>query len=297
MKEIQFQQLDSMKTPEEWVNNALNIPKKNNNSRPFPFRARLIASAAAFIVMVAAGVTVFSLMGRGDGLPTQPPAPQPSATDGAPDVQPHTEIVTTPDGSTAVIVIDGTAPEGSSVYSSLIDGTRPGGAPVTVPGASTAEPSGQATSVSATFPSSAEPTEAPAEQPTALPVEPETDPPEPIDTCNEDPTEPELIPAIDDDFYNGWLFFMIPRDSVFYDSSPLYCHITGVNGEAQTVKFAYAERVNVTGKGDNRSGGYCPGMHQELPFGSYYAEIYDGSGHSARFSFQIKDNRDVTITI
>ena len=58
MNECDFKQLKALKTPEKWIENALNIPKKKNKPLPLFLRPSFIGSAAALAVLVAVMITL-----------------------------------------------------------------------------------------------------------------------------------------------------------------------------------------------------------------------------------------------
>lgn len=58
MTEKDFRQLKDLRTPEEWIENALLIPQKKNKPL-FLLRPSVIGAAASLLIIVAAALTLF----------------------------------------------------------------------------------------------------------------------------------------------------------------------------------------------------------------------------------------------
>ncbi len=56
--EKDFRQLKDLRTPEEWIENALLIPQKKNKP-PFLFRPSVIGAAASLLIIATAALTLF----------------------------------------------------------------------------------------------------------------------------------------------------------------------------------------------------------------------------------------------
>ena len=78
MKEFDFSQLQSFKTPGEWIENALKIPNKKNNSTILHFRSYLIGTAASVVIVTAVALTLL-LHTDFSNVPSQPPSALPAA--------------------------------------------------------------------------------------------------------------------------------------------------------------------------------------------------------------------------
>ncbi|MBQ2358125.1 MAG: hypothetical protein II395_05210, partial [Ruminococcus sp.] len=58
MTEKDFRQLKDLRTPEEWIENALLIPQKKTK-QPFLFRPSVIGAAASLLIIATAALTLF----------------------------------------------------------------------------------------------------------------------------------------------------------------------------------------------------------------------------------------------
>lgn len=96
MKKLNFNQLSEVKTPEKWMEKALDIPDKKHT--PFLFSRRLTTSAVVAAVMMMS-VALLVVFGTRNNPPTA--SPQPST-------QQETQILTDPQGNTYVVTIEPT---------------------------------------------------------------------------------------------------------------------------------------------------------------------------------------------
>lgn len=175
MNDIRFDGLQNVKTPENWVENAINIPKKNK-SRPLPLKKIYLIAAAASVAFVV-GLSVFLFLTTG-----QQPLPA------APTISPETTApaFTAQDGARYVPASQGeTPPVTDDDRQTLAASTNPDTADVPM---TATRGSGTATAAPTTSASIAPQTEATAS--TTLPL---TDPPEPA--ASEEPTDEEPVTA------------------------------------------------------------------------------------------------------
>ncbi len=63
MKKVNFNQIKGIKTPESWIENALNIPIENKKPKPFYLKPYFLASAASVVICCALSLYVFSHFG------------------------------------------------------------------------------------------------------------------------------------------------------------------------------------------------------------------------------------------
>ena len=296
MNKNDFQQLNDLKTPEKWLNNAINIPNKKNNPKPFLTKSRIIAFAAVLVVAVAVGVTVFSLMGRESKIPSKPII-SPTAAQSTAPTEAETDRTSGSEASssyeTAYVATypDQTAPSAKNV--TVPDNTS--GTGQTAASAVT-EPyeTVQSTSQAATVPVQTEPRE-PYETiepdvPTESPwyssddpgVETEPDPYEMLEP-NDDP---------DSDNFEHFMCVTISDSSVLSGVKYLYCHIINGDGYSQTAMYTGAERFQIK----NNTGLYNPAIYQNLTCGSYTVVLYDKNGTSYSYPV-VLGGTDIYITI
>lgn len=180
MKEFNFNTLQNLPVPENWIENALAIPgTETNKPAPVPFwrKPRFVAMAATLVLVSALSIALSLTMGR------PPVSVKPDGTLSATEIiwstdeygaTVATEVVVVPDGSTDQ---SGASPtEAKSVITRMIErlfGTESNPSPTTAPGSGrggrtnpTVKPSptgGDTPSLS--------PTEPAVEKPTATPTE------------------------------------------------------------------------------------------------------------------------------
>lgn len=107
MNDFDFEQLKNLKTPENWIENAINIPSKKNKSLPLWLRPTAISSAAAVVLVVAAVLMTLLFQpqpGKTGMTPSLPVQTTAAATDSADETtQQPTQIVEVTDSYGAVI--------------------------------------------------------------------------------------------------------------------------------------------------------------------------------------------------
>lgn len=223
--EKDFRQLKDLRTPEEWIENALLIPQKKNKP-PFLFRPSVIGAAASLLIIATAALTLFLNLRQ---LPepttqtvfqtvtptdtsatttetvhtTQPATTQPTAVSSSPSTAAVSQAASSSQTAPAV------SPSGSSNSSPTpLPTVKPTVSPTASP---TVKPTGS-------------PTVPPTVKPTAVPTEPATYSTQPLTAPTEiKPTVPATVPATlpkeEELYYMGRFIFHAGQGSVFADSA------------------------------------------------------------------------------
>ena len=225
MTEKDFRQLKDLRTPEEWIENALLIPQKKNKP-PFLFRPSVIGAAASLLIIATAALTLFlnlrqlpepttqtvfqtvtptdtSATAKETVHTTQTATTQPTAVSSSPSTA---AVMQTPSSSQSAQAV---SPSGSSNSSSTpLPTVKPTVSPTASP---TVKPTGS-------------PTVPPTVKPTAVPTEPATYSTQPLTAPTEiKPTVPATVPATlpkeEELYYMGRFIFHAGQGSVFADSA------------------------------------------------------------------------------
>ena len=229
MTEKDFRQLKDLRTPEEWIENALLIPQKKNKP-PFLFRPSVIGAAASLLIIATAALTLFLNLRQLPEPTTQtvfqtvtptdtsatttetvqatpPSTMQPTAVSSSPSTAAVSQAASSSQTAQAV------SPSGSSNSSPTpLPTVKPTVSPTVSPTASpTVKPTGS-------------PTVPPTVKPTAVPTEPATYSTQPLTAPTEiKPTVPATVPATlpkeEELYYMGRFIFHAGQGSVFADSA------------------------------------------------------------------------------
>ena len=223
--EKDFRQLKDLRTPEEWIENALLIPQKKNKP-PFLFRPSVIGAAASLLIIATAALTLFLNLRQLPEPTTQtvfqtvtptdtsatttetvqatpPSTMQPTAVSSSPSTA---AVMQTPSSSQTAPAV---SPTGSSNSSPTpLPTVKPTVSPTASP---TVKPTGS-------------PTVPPTVKPTAVPTEPATYSTQPLTAPTEiKPTVPATVPATlpkeEELYYMGRFIFHAGQGSVFADSA------------------------------------------------------------------------------
>ena len=308
MKKVNFNQLKSVKTPENWIENAIKIPQKNKK-KPIYINPYIIASAACFIFCCTLCAVVFANFGVDMPNPIAPVKPSStSVSDVADGTTPSSNpslIPTIPNPITEIIPTFSTQQQtGSGQKSTNPTATKNG----TVQGSTSKSSSNSQSVVTKPEPSetgggsnnNSGSTDRPTnpDTPVAVPTQPVTDPPE-SPTNTPTPTEPEtpLIPettaaGASGSFNSSIYFYWSPDVCGLFDEENyrVYCHIMTAAGQTFTEKFSWAERATYDYSLGEIIVQYNPlekGLH--LNPGNYYLTFYDNCGHSYTYSAYLGD--------
>ena len=227
--EKDFRQLKDLRTPEEWIENALLIPQKKNKP-PFLLRPSVIGAAASLLIIATAALTLFlnlrqlpepttqtvfqtvtptdtSATAKENVHTTQTATTQPTAVSSSPSTAAVSQAASSSQTAPAV------SPTGSSNSSPTpLPTVKPTVSPTVSPTASpTVKPTGS-------------PTVPPTVKPTAVPTEPATYSTQPLTAPTEiKPTVPATVPATlpkeEELYYMGRFIFHAGQGSVFADSA------------------------------------------------------------------------------
>ena len=223
--EKDFRQLKDLRTPEEWIENALLIPQKKNKP-PFLFRPSVIGAAASLLIIAAAALTLFlnlrqlpepttqtvfqtvtptdtSATAKETVHTTQTATTQPTAVSSSPSTA---AVMQTPSSSQTAPAVSTTGSSNSS--STPLPTVKPTASPTVSP---TVKPTGS-------------PTVPPTVKPTAVPTTPATYATQPLTAPTEiKPTVPATVPATlpkeEELYYMGRFIFHAGQGSVFADSA------------------------------------------------------------------------------
>lgn len=225
MTEKDFRQLKDLRTPEEWIENALLIPQKKNKP-PFLFRPSVIGAAASLLIIATAALTLFLNLRQLPEPTTQtvfqtvtptdtsatttetvqatpPSTMQPTAVSSSPSTAAVSQAASSSQTAPAV------SPSGSSNSSPTpLPTVKPTVSPTASP---TVKPTGS-------------PTVPPTVKPTAVPTEPATYSTQPLTAPTEikptvPATEPATLPKEEELYYMGRFIFHAGQGSVFADSA------------------------------------------------------------------------------
>lgn len=221
MTEKDFRQLKDLRTPEEWIENALLIPQKKNKP-PFLFRPSVIGAAASLLIIATAALTLFLNLRQLPEPTTQtvfqtvtptdtsatttetvqatpPSTMQPTAVSSSPSTAAVSQAASSSQTAPAV------SPSGSSNSSPTpLPTVKPTVSPTASP---TVKPTGS-------------PTVPPTVKPTAVPTEPATYATQPLTAPTEiKPTVPATLPKEEELYYMGRFIFHAGQGSVFADSA------------------------------------------------------------------------------
>ena len=229
MTEKDFRQLKDLRTPEEWIENALLIPHKKNKPL-FLLRPSVIGAAASLLIIATAALTLFLNLRQLPEPTTQtvfqtvtptdtsatttetvqatpPSTMQPTAVSSSPSTAAVSQAASSSQTALAV------SPSGSSNSSPTpLPTVKPTVSPTVSPTASpTVKPTGS-------------PTVPPTVKPTAVPTEPATYSTQPLTAPTEiKPTVPATVPATlpkeEELYYMGRFIFHAGQGSVFADSA------------------------------------------------------------------------------
>lgn len=294
MKKVNFNQIKSVKTPENWIVNVINIPRKNKK-KPAYLNPYIIASAACFIFCCALCAVVFLNFGIDN---PNPVALAKSSGTSAFDVTDSTTpssnlsvIPTIPNPITNNISSATTQQQtGSGQKSTNPSDTKKGNEQISMgknpsnPHSVVTNPEPNETSGGSNSNTSSTKRPAIPDTPITNPTQGVTDPTEPP-TVIPTPTQPEEPPFEEPSIeFVSTIYFYYSSD-VCADYGDYYCHIESESGESYSQKFSSAEKANVAFTYDGIAVQYNPaskGIY--LDKGLYYLTFYDNYGHSYTYS-------------
>lgn len=299
MTEKDFRQLKDLRTPEEWIENALLIPQKKNKP-PFLFRPSVIGAAASLLIIATAALTLFlnlrqlpepttqtvfqtvtptdaSATAKENVHTTQTATTQPTAVSSSPSTAAVSQAASSSQTAQAV------SPSGSSNSSPTpLPTVKPTVSPTASP---TVKPTGS-------------PTVPPTVKPTAVPTEPATYSTQPLTAPTEiKPTVPATVPATlpkeEELYYMGRFIFHAGQGSVFADSA-------SVSVTLSQSGYAYSNlTVPLRSDGTGKKRGVLP-IYEEailLYTDSLCTVTVSGGGHRVSKTVFLTFGNDVIINL
>lgn len=275
MKKVNFNKLKSVKTPENWIENAVKIPKRNKK-KPIYLNPYLIASAACFVFCCVLCAVIFLSFG------TDMPAPIVSAKLSGSSVLP---TVLNPITDTIPPVIS-QQPTGSDQKSNkqtdAKNGTETGRKTKNSPNSQSAvtnhEPSESKGNSSGNTSNSGGST---------IPDTPVTEPTHSVSKPTVQPTTEHGISPTEDsskEFVDS-IYFCFNSFAEEGKEDEFYCHITSESGQAYSQKFSSVEKAAFSHTAQGIALEYNPfskGLH--LMKGTYNLTFYDKNGSTFTYS-------------
>ena len=225
MTEKDFRQLKDLRTPEEWIENALLIPQKKNKP-PFLFRPSVIGAAASLLIIATAALTLFLNLRQLPEPTTQtvfqtvtPTDTSATTTETVQATPPSTMQPTAVSSSPSTAAVSQAASSSQTALAVSPSGSS-NSSPTPLP---TVKPTASPT-VSPTVKPTGSPTVPPTVKPTAVPTEPATYATQHLTAPTEiKPTVPATVPATlpkeEELYYMGRFIFHAGQGSVFADSA------------------------------------------------------------------------------
>lgn len=225
MTEKDFRQLKDLRTPEEWIENALLIPQKKNKP-PFLFRPSVIGAAASLLIIATAALTLFLNLRQLPEPTTQtvfqtvtPTDTSATTTETVQATPPSTMQPTAVSSSPSTAAVSQAASSSQTAPAVSPSGSS-NSSPTPLP---TVKPTASPT-VSPTVKPTGSPTVPPTVKPTAAPTTPATYATQPLTAPTEiKPTVPATVPATlpkeEELYYMGRFIFHAGQGSVFADSA------------------------------------------------------------------------------
>lgn len=297
MNNLNFNELKSVKTPDRWIENAVNIPKMNKKPMPFYLNHRFIGSVACLVICCALSLMVYFGLSNNAPVPVVPDD-KTSASQDSTSVNPSNNTLSESQNSDTInpsVANQFNIHTSQPLYradSSAFGSTTPSNSSAS---SSSSVDSTQSNNNSvATIPVITEPPEVP------VITEPQTtypdDSPAIVPTtefttnpgCDYNPDEP--LTALPQLYFERNIYFTPKKNSAFLQYDNLYCHIASASGEVYSEKFSSVEKVNKTIIGDSFKSAYNPKINNiYLTYGNYTLTFYDERGNSLTYTCYIGD--------
>lgn len=299
MTEKDFRQLKDLRTPEEWIENALLIPQKKNKP-PFLFRPSVIGAAASLLIIATAALTLFLNLRQLPEPTTQtvfqtvtPTDTSATTTETVQATPPSTMQPTAVSSSPSTAAVSQAASSSQTAQAVSPSGSS-NSSPTPLP---TVKPTASPT-VSPTVMPTGSPTEPPTVKPTAAPTEPATYSTQPLTAPTEiKPTVPATVPATlpkeEELYYMGRFVFHAGQGSVFADSA-------SVSVTLSQSGYAYSNlTVPLRSDGTGKKRGVLP-IYEEailLYTDSACTVTVSGDGHTVSKTVFLTFGNDVIINL
>lgn len=312
MNKLNFNELKNIKTPEDWIEKAVNIPKENKKSKYFYLSQYFIGSVACLVACCAISLVMFF---KFSDMPEIPISPAIKVTENSQFIPQSTyfdnQITDDTDSSSTsqennesgnnTDFKDSTQNSGLIQLPTAFQSTTQGNTPPTQKptennsGTVATEPS-ENPSQSPTTPS---PTQGATQSPTQLPTQKPTDSSTNIEgNTKPDYTEPNLpepptdLPWIDEPTqggaspnYSGAISIYLDENGKFSRSEKLYCHIKNYNtGYTYTDTNSSVTLMTIWNNNGLFVAEYSPmSKGLSLASGYYYITICDDYGNSVEY--------------
>ena len=284
MKNLDFKQIKGIKTPESWIENAINIPQRNKKVIPFYLKPYFIASVASLVICCTICLTVFFKISNNATVPISPNTTQ--CTTETTENTKQTETIE----PTAIIPTTTVIQESTSIakdISNPIVNTKPTQTqrptiniviePTEETVSTTAptdviEPSEPTETTIQTEP--VEETSIPiaTESPTVIPVEPTATQPMITEPVTENPTTQGGSPPTET---YATIYFSDVESRGFSMSNDIYCHIETSDGDSSAEMFTNIEKMYW-----NSYSGYAFYQSKLKMYTQYNITFYDEYGNS-----------------
>lgn len=285
MKKLNFNELNSIKTPDSWIQNAINIPNDKPIKQPLYLRPKVLATVASFVICVALSVTLFVLFQENTQAPVLPQKTTISNSDFFDETkQTYASIqssvissITTTQALVMTEPIESTKTTISTQLPSSDDTITPS-QPVTEPTEVT-----QNTVIKPTVkPDNSHPISS-----TVEPTELTTVTKEPSDPMIAFPTEPtfetDFVPPSTETtlYFKSNIIFVAKQNTILDRNENLYCHLEKTDGTSCALMGSVAEMVLKKQDYENRyKAVYSPDKYLNIEQGEYKVTFYNKNGKS-----------------
>ena len=272
MKKVNFNKLKNIKTPENWIDNAIKIPQTNKKPIPFYRKPYAIASAACLVVCCAIGFLILNSFGTSNVIPTVEFSTSESSTQTDKQTGENSGTTsTTASSSQNTSTQQNTSSQGNTSNqqnSSNQQNTdilnpphtnsnnnnssvqHPSVPKETVPKetvqATTKKPDYTEDEIEYISSGQYEPT-LPPMPPTETPTESPTKNPSSDGDGDADPDDEEPDSFNSYKYFNGTISFVIKDNSVFSSSQKVYCHLSTSSHGDKTYKYSPKELCTQNG--------------------------------------------------
>lgn len=298
MKKLNFNQLKSVKTPESWVENAINIPSKNKKPLPFYFKTYFIASAACIIVCCAVSLTVFLNFNGKEIVPKLPNAANGKTMSSIYNSESEVDYENSMNPSKKNIHDDNSVGFSQTVTDangkviatgSLKFSTPPNTANTNKNGSATNATEATEKNTSGNI-NTTEPKETHYVPPTEVISTTVTTPPHTNASTEKTTSDFQVVENI---YYSGVITLVCPKNSIFSSNNSVYCHLVSNYGETYTTKFSSKELCSKSYSNGNLN--ICYYTKDIFPLGNYRIEFYDAKGHNYAANVLLLDD-NVTLS-
>lgn len=286
MNKLNFNQLSNIKTPENWIENAINIP--NKKKKIIYLKSTAFVAAASLVVCVSLSFMIFTMIGNDNQVPFKSTnttsTPHTSVSDVVETVSSSYPLVTVATNSTEpteitqIIEKTEATQNATSVLPQTQVVTEPTEATKNIIPLPSTNPTLSSTQLSTevqttTIPMILQPSEVTL-PPTALP------------TFSENPSTDSV------DYFIASIYFYANENTAFDRSKTLYCHLERADGKTFSNKYSFSEMVTQKQDyNDSYTAIYTPKKSlNNVTYGEYIVTFYNKNGASVTQRFYFGDN-------